>query len=432
MTTNQIRYISGKPDRYISTRTFQLGDTGQSMWEGMDVLFDGTNVELNGSKFVLPTLRGAIKLGWLVREDCYNPDDAPSAVISANIGVRSANDLGQNPLSPVKRSAIVTVETDERVVMSHKQRTQQANQQTRDVRASQGRGGARDGGPDVGGSEFGVELQRTFQTPAKMSLELNPNNVGGAIRQADLVQIQPGQGVTEEGLVSQMDDEQRAQYLADKEARKADVLTRTRTQGYTPPPAVTTNLASHNQPGGKRPGGTTKASGIANSSSVRVGRVVSTPGKTTEGISVSMSVGGGTEVFDAAGTNQKALESSVTAEGISFRNTNGPKKDFPVVFQGGQDSVQVSSVSQSSPVRQEEVQSRIDRDGTAEFRRRIAKELCQDFPEDYNFSDHWKRRLAMIRLNFESRVDVIRAIFAAESDDFKRTILEEFPDAFQS
>lgn len=439
MTTDQIRFTPGKPDRYISTKSFQLGNTGQSVLDGMEIMFDGTNVELNGSKFVLPTLRGAIKLGWLVREDCYNPDDAPPAAISANIGVRSANDLGQNPLSPAKRSAIVTVESDERVVMSRGQRTQQANQQTQNVRASQGRAGAfvaRGNAPDVGGAEFGVEVQRTFQTPAKMGMELTPNNVGSAIRQADQVKIQPGQGVTEEDLVSQMDEGQRAQYFAEKEARKADVLTRT--PGYVPPPAVTTNLASYNQPGMKRQEAPAKAPArsVTASAPVQVGRVAPTQSRTVEGISVGVTTGGGTEVFDASGTDQKAQETMVTAEGITFRNTNGPKKAFPGVVPmnpaPAPAPVQEISASQLPTGYQEDTQSRIERDGTADARKSIAKAICKDFPEEYNFSDHWKRRLAMVRLNFEGRTDVIRAIFAAESDDFKRVIMEEFPEAFQS
>jgi hypothetical protein len=36
----------------------------------------------------------------------------------------------------------------------------------------------------------------------------------------------------------------------------------------------------------------------------------------------------------------------------------------------------------------------------------------------------------MIRLNYENRPDIIRAIFAAESDEFKKLLVEEFPEAF--
>ena len=38
---------------------------------------------------------------------------------------------------------------------------------------------------------------------------------------------------------------------------------------------------------------------------------------------------------------------------------------------------------------------------------------------------------AMIRLNYETRSDIIQAIFMAESDDFKKVLLEEFPEVFE-
>jgi hypothetical protein len=77
-----------------------------------------------------------------------------------------------------------------------------------------------------------------------------------------------------------------------------------------------------------------------------------------------------------------------------------------------------------------ESDAKINKDGTADVRRKIAKALCADFPELYDFGDHWKRRLARIQLDYADRPDVIRAIFAAESDDFKTVLLSEFPEAF--
>jgi hypothetical protein len=143
----------------------------------------------------------------------------------------------------------------------------------------------------------------------------------------------------------------------------------------------------------------------------------------TEGIQTTLTTGGGTEIFDASGSGGRAQESVVEAEGMTFRNTNGPKKAF-----GNMQMVQPQTGAQQGAP--EEGQSKIEKDGTADARRSIARAICKDFPTEYEFSDHWKRRLAMIRLNFEDRLDVIRAIFAAESDDFKRVILEEFPEAF--
>jgi hypothetical protein len=419
----QIKFTPGKMERFISTKSFTLGGTNYSVYAGMEIMFDGTNVELHGSRFVLPTLRGAIKMGWIVPADQYDPDADPGIAPSANIGVRSANDLGQNPLSPPKKNAIVTVESDERVVMSRSERTQQAQQRTTEVRQSQGRAGAfvaRGSSTElVGGSEFGVEVGRTFQTSAKTGLQVTPNNVGTAIRDAELVKIRPGEGISEEDLLSKMTAEERAQYLAEKEARKDDI--QSRTPGYVPPPVVTTNLASMNQLGRKSAQPQPKARVMVASDTPVVGRVTSTQVKVQEGISVGLTSGGGIETFDASGSTERAKESVVEQEGMTFRNTNGPKTGF-----GQKPEPQVPLEDMAL------AQSRIETDGTADYRRMVAKTLCPDFPMDYSFSDHWKKRLARIRLNYDGRSDIIRAIFAAESDEFKKLLLDEFPEMFLS
>lgn len=427
----QIRFTPGKMERFISTKSFTLGGTNFSVYAGMVILFDGTNVELNGSRFVLPTLRGAITIGWIVPEDQYDPNAGPGVAPSANIGVRSANDLGQNPLSPPKKTAITTIESDERVVMSRSERTQQANQRTVEARQSQGRDGAfvaRGSSTDlVGGSEFGVKVGRAFQTSAKTAPQVTPNTVGMHIRDAELVKIQPGEGISEEELLSKMTDDERDQYLAGKEARKDDI--QSRTPGYVPPPAVTSNLASMNQLGMSRQSAPSqpKARVLVASDTPVVGRVAPTQSRVQEGISVGLTSGGGIDTFDASGSTGSAKESVVEQEGMTFRNTNGPKTGF------GQHPVRPEPQQiLMPPDDMAESKSRIESDGTAEYRKMVAKSLCKEFPEDYNFSAHWKKRLAMIRLNYEERPDIIRAIFAAESDEFKKVLIEEFPDAFTS
>jgi hypothetical protein len=432
MTNDQIRFIPGQMVKYISTRSFQLGSTPHSVMDGMEILFDGTNVELNGNRFVLPTLRGAIRVGWLVRAEDYDPNAPMAPPQSANIGIRPANDLGSNPLQPPKRAAAVVVESDERVVMSRTERNAVVNQRTIEARSNRpGAAVVRGNAPDVGGAEFGVEVQRTLRTPAKNTTQVTPNTVGTAIRDAELVKIQPGEGVSEEELLSRMSDGDRQAYLDAKESRKSDVMSRT--VGYVPPQATTTNLAANNQPGMQQPSRPAPRTMVASETSPTVvGRVApNSQPRVQEGISMgAVSTGGGTEIFEPSSESAggKPVESTVVAEGMVFRNTNGPRRSFPNTAVTSTASAQASSPA-SMP---EEAVARIDRDGTADARRKIAKSLCKDFPEEYNFSDHWKRRLAMVRLHFEDRPDIIRAIFAAESDDFKRVLVEEFPEAFPS
>lgn len=414
MTTDitQIKFRSGDFYKFIATRSFELGSTSMKVSAGSEVDFDGTVVDYGGGRYTLPTLRGAIRAGWLVLEEEYDPDAPIGPAPSANIQVRSAVNQGNNPLAPAAKQAITTVASDEREVMNYKARTASAQQQTQMARQASrpqpqqaGGGVARsfNGGPgnvEVGGAEFGVPVNRGFATSAKQVTSVTPDSVGSAIRAADRVKVQPGQGMTEEEYVTRMSESERDEYFAKKEAAKAGVTSRVNTN-YSGPQV--TQMAQPTR------------------------QVHATINKTArsqvrEGITATMSVGGGIETADPTGYGGVPHQSQTESEGIKFANTNGPKRAFQAAPNGG---------AMGGPAAVEEANySKIEKDGTADARKRIAKSLCADFPEDYNFSDHWKRRLAMIRLNYEDRADVIRAIFAAESDDFKKTLMEEFPAVF--
>jgi len=122
-----------------------------------------------------------------------------------------------------------------------------------------------------------------------------------------------------------------------------------------------------------------------------------------------------------ATSDAKLTEIGVAATGPKKR-TKSAKVAPPVEEEG----VQFNQTGMS----QTEKETKIDRDGTSDARKAIAKKLCPDFPDTYDFSQHWKKRLANIQFNFDTRPDVIQAIFAAESDDFKKTLLQEFPAVF--
>lgn len=429
--TMPIRYRPGTFIRFVSIKTFALGSTGYSVSDGMEVLFDGTTVEVGGNRFTLPTLRGAITMGWLVPEEEYNPDAEPMPNPSANIQVRSANDLGQDPMRPPSRGGMMTtVESDERVVMSRGSRAEMANRQTQQARQARG-GLARSfngGGADVGGAEFGVEVPRRFQTAARSDLKVTPDTVGQAIIAAEKVRVQPGQGLDEGEMLQRMSPEDRDQYLLEKESRKGDVMSRG--VGYVPPPAQTTNLARNNQNSTQQnTSAHVRALQASNAAPQEVARIQGNHRHVeSEGIRAGLSVGGGTEIADLSGTGGKPTSSTYESEGITFRNTNGPRAAYQNQPQSAP-PVQAPVQTRSAP-EGDDGASRIDKDGTATMRRKIAKALCVDFPDTYDFGDHWKRRVAMIRLHFETRFDVIHAIFAAESDDFKKVLIEEFPEAF--
>lgn len=363
MNTDQIKYTPNKFEFYTSTRSFSLGTTGVSIPEGVEVQFDGTTLIFNEERMAMPTLRGAIRQKWLVPTGTYRAGQPQAAPISANIGLRPAVTNEQSLTTPPVRTAAVTVQSDERVVLTRAGRVENANQQRIAAARSQG---------------YEIEEQdarpvaRAFQTSAKTSTDMS--RAGEAISRAEKVAIKPGEGLSEGEYLARLSPEEAANYLAEKERLKA-------AKGVTSPatPTVVRKVAA------------------------------STP-TSSEGISATVMTGGGVETFMPSGGDVKPILSSSTAEGISFSNTNGPG------------TVRAAQPASAVPT---------GKDLTEDARRLVAKAMCVDFPDNYSFDDHWKRRIARIQLDYVDRPDVIRAIFAAETDDFKRMLLAEFPEAFQ-
>lgn len=199
-----------------------------------------------------------------------------------------------------------------------------------------------------------------------------------AIAQAEKTQVRPGRGRTREEVMQNMSPEQRAHYEQEILARKAakgidiSVVEGLETQGTV------------------------------------VAQVRPQPSQVTrEGISTVNSVGGGIDAVDLGGTGSQQEVTYVEREGIRFQETNGPKKDRPQV-------TPTRVVAETDP------------------RRIIAKAVCPDFPDIYDFDASVRKKIARVQADFEDRPDVIRAIAAAETDvEMKRRLVEEFPEAFQ-
>lgn len=134
-----------------------------------------------------------------------------------------------------------------------------------------------------------------------------------------------------------------------------------------------------------------------------VGRVAAPKNSSKEGFDITNTVGGGTETVDLSGLDSKSPDQVqvVESEGLRFTTTNGPKKTTRPVEKKSED-----------------------------VRRRVARAVCPDFPEMYDFDVSMRKKIARIQADFEDRPDVIQAIYAAESDDVKTALLEQFPEAF--
>ena len=378
MAQDQIAFRSGTMLHFIAARTFALGQTGIQISKGMDVYFDGTKVSVDGNEVTMPQFRGAIRSGWLVLAENFDEDsDEASRPVAANIQVRHATQ-GGNPFTnqaPV-RSAMTTTETDEREVGNvgnHANATRQANTGFR-----RGNPVANNPGSSVENQD-GVAVRRlkTSNTGEKSKGQrtvLTPESAGGAIREASSVQIQPGQGMTQQEMLDRMDPEEAEAYLEKKQALAASHFDPNASQGKV------------------------------------VGRVpASKAPKTRDGITARVTTGGGVETADPSGMGGKVVESVEVVEGMVFRNTNTgkPKPAAPA----------------PKPVLVKE-------NGNTDVRRRVAKSICPDFPDNYDFALPDRKKLARLQADYDDREDVLRAVFAAESDAFKVLLIEEFPEVF--
>lgn len=374
-----VQFKRGEMQAFIAARSFALGNTGTNLSRGQEILFDGTNADVGGDILALPTLRGAIKAGWLIPAAHFNEDDDSAVIpVSANIQVRHPTN-GGNPMDQrtASRSSMVTTESDEREVGNVSRHASQAKQANATYRRGQP--------VNVGGSEpqDGVPVRR-LKTPSGERAKnartvLTAGSVGDAFKATE-VTIDPGKGMTEDEMLARMDEQSAQQYLAEKAARKAQYVD-------DAAPKVINKVA------GKK-GFTTR-----------------------EGISSVVTTGGGVETGDLQGLDTgKAKQATVEVEGMTFKTTNGPEvKDQPHPRQA------------EPPVKKQMV---LVKEAPVDVRRMVAKQLCPDFPENYDFAASDKKKLARLQADFEDRFDVLKAVFAAEGDAFKALLIQEFPQAF--
>lgn len=272
------QYQVGKPFKFVVTRTFTLGN-GQALLAGTELMFDGTNVTYEGHPPVsMPNLRGAVKQKWLVLADVYDPDDQSSSIpISANIQMRDP--IGGNPNDKSSRTPVTTVEAEEQEVgnvKSHAEKTRTNNKARRPGRRT----------ASLEGSGSDGEVVRSLKTPAIAESTDLGSGYGQALREAESVKIEPGEGRSREEMLAAMSVKDRQEYLAKLESKKA--------------------LHVDDAP--------------------IVGRVAATKNQQKEGFQINNSVGNGVETFDAGGITGEVGQSFTESEGMRFSNTNIPLK----------------------------------------------------------------------------------------------------------
>lgn len=380
-----IQFKRGEKQSFIAARAFALGNTGLTLSKGQEILFDGSTADVGGDEMSLPSLRGAIKAGWLTLAENYDEFDREAErPLSAGIQVHHPTQ-GGNPMDPRTRTAarttMTTTETDEREVGNVGQHAAQAKNANTNYR--RGQPVNRSGMVGNAESQDGVEVAR-LKTPsgerAKQTRTiLTAGSVGQAMKDTE-VTITAGQGQTEEEYLARLPRQEAEEYLAKKGALRAQYVDE----------------------------GAPKV----------VGRVKQTKAPTQrEGITAAMSVGGGIETGDLQGMDPgKARHDTVESEGMTFRTTNGPKA-----------APQAHPRDEGRPTT-----GVVVKQASVDVRRMVAKQLCSDFPDNYDFGAADKKKLARLQADYEDRHDVLKAVFAAEGDAFKSVLIQEFPEAFQS
>ncbi len=368
-----IIFKTGEFQHFIATRKFALAATGIDIAAGADVLFDGNVVQYNGSDLVFPKMRGAVQTGWLVPAAIYLAGGSNVAPPSAGMRVRSATN-GGNPLAPVEKTVILTTASDEKVIVNST--TRAANVQNRNVQARTASVNPstlagktvrdRQGYQVVAEEQDGVTV-RSLKTPAKSATSVTDNGLYDEGQRLKNLQFEAAAG-------NPKTEEERLLEMSPEDRSKYMSKKEDREEI------------------------------VKRAEAKMSGRSVVGTVKKTSGVTVSK---GSTEIEDLSDASGPAKITHTYVDGIKMTNTNGP-----------------------GTVKRSEDTPKIEKDGTADARRRIAKSMCSNFPDNYDFSDHWKKRLARIRLDYETQPDVLKAIFTAESDDFKRVLVEEFPDAF--
>ena len=370
---NQIRFKTGEFQEFTATRSFELSNFGVKVMKGREIEFDGSLVKYDGAQYQFPQFRSAVAAGWVVPTSEYDENNPVyQAPASANIKMRPTKDTDKSD----GKTAATTIEADERIVMSSAKHAADTRQQNRPASA----GTRLAGNAGVAEAQDGVPV-RTLKTAAKVKGSIA--EVTAAVHASTSVQIDPGQGITEQQMLDRMSETDRQVYLAQKSSLKSRYV-----------------------------------DDAASSTGVKVGEVKSAGVRQADGVKLTQTVGGGTEVSDGVGVEVATLRKDETSErvedGITFKNTNGPRRNATP-----QHPTQVAA----TPV--------MMRDGTADVRLQIARAMCPEFPQSYDFAAPERKKLARLQADFEDRPDVLRAVFAAESDDFKQKLLSEFPQAFR-
>lgn len=220
---------------------------------------------------------------------------------------------------------------------------------------------------------------RSLKTPAVSATKVTAAR--SVMSELENLKITPGQGITVDEMLERMDEGERETYLLKKEAARASY--------------------AHQVPVAPKPASRKVVGRVKNPATL----------SSSEGMTATQSAGGGIETWDGGDASVVAEigadTTTVVEDGITFTTTNAKPPKKPVA------KAQPVSPSMSPDVRL-----------------KVAKAMCPDFPDNYDFAASAKKKLARLQADYEDRLDVLFAVFAAEDDETKAKLVEEFPQAF--
>jgi hypothetical protein len=119
----EIQFKKGEFETYRATTKFHLGERQIDVWGGDEIEFDGQIVKYQGDSFGAPSIRGAIKAGWLVLASDNVSQYVPKA---GGVVVHPAQSSGRERGEPIQMGAIQEEEQEVGVVGDHKNRVKAA------------------------------------------------------------------------------------------------------------------------------------------------------------------------------------------------------------------------------------------------------------------------------------------------------------------
>lgn len=371
MTTQSMMdqlFSSGDMYAFVATRDFSIGNPAVRLHRGSRVHFDGIRLKFGTLEAQTLPQFRSVINSGWAVLADQYDPEAAPERVSANIQMRPA--VGGNPQDKPQFSGVATVDAEEREVARVPSAKGAAPAAT-SKKAAQ-----RQANSGVATLDEGVVVA-TLNTRA--GRDIPPVTVGSdeasdVLAAANRAARKPPRGRTREDILASMDPEQQAAYKAQIAARKAAHPGSDRISADGLQPQVVATLNQSKEP--------------------------------TEslGIKTALHVGGGTDTVDLSGLDEApATAGVVVSEGMTFRTTN-------------------TTLEKPRP----------KADLSGDPRRIVAKSICKDFPDSYDFDAPLKKKLARLQADFEDRPDVIRAVAAAETDaEMKQRLIEEFPEAFE-